>query len=88
MSSSDLNITKKVAKVGISGQKLNKNGQSPRANRQVNVFNKTAEPNVRYEAKVIKKNISNRAEALEWERKMAKKIKDNVGYRMTKHKYP
>ena len=31
-----------VVKTGISGQPLNKNGTSPRANRQVNALNKAA----------------------------------------------
>lgn len=57
-------------KTGISGQKLNKNGTSPRANSQVNKWNKNAGTN-KYEARVVKSKMRNRQQALEWEKKNA-----------------
>ena len=61
-----------VVKTGISGQKLNRNGTSPRANRQVSKLNGNGTKV--YGARVVKKNIKNRSEALEWERKNALKL--------------
>lgn len=51
-------------KVGISGQPLNKNGTSPRANKQVNALNQN-QPG-RYRAVIVEKNQSRtQAKALE-----------------------
>ena len=61
-----------VVKTGISGQKLNRNGTSPRANRQVSKLNGNGTKV--YGARVVKKNIKNRSDALEWERKNALKL--------------
>ena len=55
-----------VVKTGISGQKLNQNGSSPRANTQVNSLNKVARYK-KYDARIVKINIEGRAAALEWE---------------------
>jgi hypothetical protein len=52
-------------KFGISGQKLNKDGTSPRANKQANNLNKSASG--RYSARVLKKNLPGRKKALNWE---------------------
>ena len=41
-----------VVKTGISGQTLNKNGTSPRANTQVNKFNKLAGEDI-YDARIV-----------------------------------
>ena len=62
--------TGKMMKVGISGQTLNKNGSSPRANRQVNKLNAT-QPN-RYKPVVVEKNKS-RKQALDSEQKITDK---------------
>lgn len=58
--------TGNAVKTGISGQPLNQNGTSPRANSQVNKWNKDAGYN-KYHADVVEENIPNRAKALEWE---------------------
>jgi hypothetical protein len=55
-----------VAKVGISGQPLNKNGSSPRANIQVNLYNRRAGSQI-YAARVIEPNLPNRQAAIQWE---------------------
>jgi RHS repeat-associated protein len=63
---------KDVNKYGVSGEKLNKNGTSPRANRQVSALNKKAGYQ-RYKPEVMKKNIqgkgttSARDRILKWE---------------------
>ena len=56
-----------VVKTGISGQKLNVNQTSPRANSQVNKWNKI-EGEGKYEARIVEKDMQNRSSALEWER--------------------
>jgi len=58
--------TGELHKTGISGQELNKNGSSPRANRQVNKLNKEAGFE-KYEAKVTGTKIPGRETALEKE---------------------
>ena len=78
--------TGNVAKTGISGQPLNKNGTSPRANRQVNQFNKDAGNNI-YAARVVEPNIPDRASALDWEKKNTTRLY-REGNSMNKHKYP
>ncbi|KXH87243.1 RHS repeat-associated core domain-containing protein [Sporosarcina sp. HYO08] len=60
------NKTGKVVKVGISAQKLNKNGSSPRANRQANKWN--GKEVGRYSPVVVHKKIRGRSRALQWER--------------------
>ncbi len=75
-----------VAKVGISGQALNKNGTSPRANRQVNSFNRD-EDGYEYFAVIEESNILGRQAALEWEKDMAAKLK-SAGAQMPKHVRP
>src|SRR5690554_6080630 len=56
-------------KIGISGQPLNKNGTSPRANSQVNNWNKAAGYD-KYAANVVKTNMPGREIALNWEETM------------------
>ncbi|MBM6617228.1 pre-toxin TG domain-containing protein, partial [Bacillus suaedaesalsae] len=75
-----------VAKTGISGQPLNKNGTSPRANSQVNKWNKEVGYE-KYEADVVKPNIPNRQEALDWERENAQRLWEE-GNSMNKHQRP
>ncbi|EAG0756258.1 hypothetical protein A7X98_03155 [Listeria monocytogenes] len=57
---------KKIVKVGISASRLNKNGTSARANRQVNKWNKQAGYQ-KYHARVVKKSLKGRQKALNWE---------------------
>lgn len=56
-----------VVKTGISGQPLNENGTSPRANPQVSRLNKDA-GRPRYRARVVEPSIANRVAALDAER--------------------
>ena len=75
-----------VGKTGISGQDLNKNGSSPRANSQVNKLNKEAGYE-KYEATVVETDLENRSIALEWEENNAQKLWDE-GNSMNIHKRP
>ena len=75
-----------VVKTGISGQTLNQNGSSPRANVQVNLLNKKAGYNL-YEARVVEVDIPNRALALEWEKNNALRLWQE-GDSMILHKRP
>jgi len=75
-----------VVKTGISGQPLNKNGTSPRANSQVNKWNKEVGYD-KYEAYLVKRKLPNRQEALDWERKNAQRLWEE-GNSMNKHKRP
>ena len=59
-----------VEKVGVSGQSLNKNGTSPRANVQVNKLNK-AEGYHKYWAVVKVTGVPGRGQILIWEENMA-----------------
>jgi RHS repeat-associated protein len=60
--------SKKIVKIGISGQRLHKNGQSPRANSQANRWNRERGNQGRYKAVVVHKKIRGRSRALQWER--------------------
>ena len=62
-----------IHKYGISGQKLNKDGTSPRANSQVRQLNKPAAG--RFSARVVKQNMRGRAKALNWEKGKVKGYK-------------
>jgi hypothetical protein len=73
-------------KTGISGQRLNKNGTSPRANSQVNKWNKN-EGSIKFEAKVVKTNMLNRQEALDWEKANAMSLWKK-GNSMSRHQQP
>ncbi len=75
-----------VVKTGISGQPLNKNGTSPRANSQVNKWNK-AIGSQEYSARVVKTGISSREKALEWERENSMRLWKE-GNSMEKHRRP
>lgn len=78
--------TGKVMKTGISGQSLNSNGTSPRANRQVNSYNKVAGYD-RYGARVVISNMPGRRFALAWEKYNADRLR-GLGHPMTFHKIP
>ena len=71
-----------VVKTGISGQPLNQNGTSPRANSQVNAWGSD-----QYGARVTAPYIPNRADALSWERANATRLW-NEGNSMSKHVRP
>ena len=75
-----------VVKTGISGQPLNKNGTSPRANTQVNKLNKLAGEDL-YDARIVIKDMPDRVTALEWEKENALKLWED-GNSMSIHKRP
>jgi hypothetical protein len=75
-----------VVKTGINGQALNKNGTSPRANRQVNALN-VAAGNTTCAARVVITRMLGRRNALEWERENALRLWE-AGNSMEIHKYP
>ena len=75
-----------VGKTGISGQPLNKNGTSPRANQQVNKLNKEAGAEV-WKADVVETNMPGRAAAKEWEQANTNRLYD-AGNSMDLHKRP
>ncbi|RFU62578.1 hypothetical protein [Bacillus sp. V59.32b] len=77
---------KRIVKVGISGGKLNKNGSSPRANGQVNKWNKQAGYK-KYSARVVKRNIRGRERALNWERGRSIAVR-KAGGKMYRHSRP
>lgn len=64
-----------VKKTGISGQKLNADGSSPRANKQVNKLNKQAGQQGQYAADVKETNIPGREAALDAERAATAELK-------------
>jgi RHS repeat-associated protein len=63
-----------VKKTGISGQELNKDGSSPRANSQVNAINKAEGAN-KVEASVKETNIPGREAALKSEQQATNQLK-------------
>ena len=75
-----------VVKTGISGQPLNKNGTSPRANSQVYKWNRDAGSQV-YSARIVKTNMLGRAKALEWERENSIRLWKE-GNSMERHRRP
>ena len=78
--------TGKVAKTGISGRPLNKNGSSTRANIQVNAFNKEV-GYPKYAARIVMTGMPNRMVALEWEAENANRLRAE-GHPMDRHRYP
>lgn len=76
-----------IAKVGISGRPLNKNGTSPRANSQVNKWNKAGD-GYHYWARVEVSGVKGRKKILEWEKRRAKGIRERTGKKMPKHERP
>jgi hypothetical protein len=75
-----------VVKNGISGQELNKNGTSPRANEQVNDWNK-AEGRDRYEAEITHTKIKGRRAAKVIEQEQTNRHHRN-GHTLRLHKRP
>lgn len=75
-----------VKKTGISGQKLNKDGSSPRANSQVNSLNKT-ENTDKYEASVKETNIPGRQAALNSEQAATNRL-DAEGHSLARQCKP
>ena len=75
-----------VVKTGISGQDLNKNGDSPRANRQVNEWNE-AEGFERYDARVVETKIPGRPAAKVREQLATDRLFD-AGHTLSRQTYP
>lgn len=78
--------TGNVVKTGISGQPLNANGSSPRANPQVNYWNQQDGAG-KYAARVVETNIPGRAAALEVEKVATKQLR-NAGHDLKKQILP
>jgi hypothetical protein len=78
--------TGKVSKTGISGQKLNIDGSSPRANRQVNAHNLKAGYD-KYEARVVEKNIPGRKKAKRREQIATNRLHEQ-GHPLDLQRYP
>ena len=76
-----------VKKVGVSGQKLNQNGSSPRANSQVNRANRSRPANNQVEGRVRRTNVPSRRQILEWERQQAE-LRRSQGHSMDMHTRP
>ena len=74
-----------VMKYGISGQPLNKNGTSPRANKQVNLLNKGGGG---YSCTVLVTCLSGRQAALDWEVGMVTQYKTIFGVQPPLQKQP
>ena len=78
-----------VVKTGVSGGAENKNGSSPRANKQVNTWNKDPNSNKTYSAKIVKRvpeGPGARETILNWERQNANKNRSTLD--PAKHKTP
>lgn len=75
-----------VVKTGISGQPLNQNGTSPRANAQVNAWNKAEGPGT-YAARIGPTDMPGRTAALNWERSNVNRLRD-MKHSLAKHKRP
>ena len=69
-----------VFKYGICGRRLTKDGSSPRANEQVNLFNRLAGW-ARYIAKILLTGISGRKKAEEIEEEYISEFKKKYGSR-------
>ena len=78
--------TNDVVKTGLSGQPLNKDGSSPRANTQVNKLNKES-GYPKYDSRVVITGIPDRVQGLQKESENALRLK-NEGNSMSIHKRP
>lgn len=78
-----------VVKTGISGQKLNADGSSPRANVQVNALNRkeNRSPYNAYKSRVVMRDMPTRADALEWEKENSRRL-ISEGNSMVHHQRP
>jgi RHS repeat-associated protein len=75
-----------VVKNGLSGQPLNQNGTSPRANTQVSKFNRLEGAST-YDARVTASGIPGRQKGLECEADQSQQLRD-AGNSMSKHQRP
>ena len=81
-----IKATQDVVKNGISGQKLSKNGTSPRANPQVKEFNEEAGACV-YDSRITKTGLPGRRKATAHEVEHSQELRA-AGHSMSKHKRP
>ena len=65
-----------VMEFGISGQKLKQNGESPRIDQKLKTKYKN---NPNYKGEILKKNMENRKNGLDWERKQVEDYKATHG---------
>ena len=78
--------TGEVAKTGISGRPLNKDGTSPRANTQVNALNRQ-EGSGTYSARVVEKGLPGRQAALKAEQNATKMLREE-GHKLREQQRP
>lgn len=69
-----------VLKYGISGRPLNKDGTSPRANEQVNLFNRVVGW-ARFFANILLTGIPGRRQAEEWENEYIENYHRQYGHK-------
>lgn len=81
--------TGNVVKTGISGQRLNADGSSPRANVQVNALNRKENRNAynAYRSRVVMRDMPTRADALKWEKENSRRL-ISEGNSMVHHQRP
>ena len=80
-----------VAKTGISGQPLNQNGTSPRANKQANAWNNEPNNSGRYQVEikvVFPAGPGARTAAKEWEAQNAVQLRSQGQLDPARHTYP
>ncbi|MEW6535501.1 MAG: hypothetical protein AB1454_07750 [Candidatus Auribacterota bacterium] len=65
-----------ILEYGVSGQKLNKNGTSPRVGQKIRIKYSNVS---NYSGSVIEKNLKNRQEALTWEQQKVSEYKALTG---------
>ena len=75
-----------VAKTGISGRPLNQDGTSPRANTQVNAFNREAGSG-KYSARIVEIDTPGRQAALKAEQDATNRLR-NEGHSLNRQKRP
>ena len=75
-----------VVKTGISGRPLNVDGTSPRANTQVNAFNRQEGAGI-YSARIVETDIPGRQAALKAEKAASERLRSE-GYKLTKQQRP
>ena len=81
--------TGNVVKTGISGQRLNADGSSSRANVQVNALNRKENRNAynAYRSRVVMRDMPTRADALKWEKENSRRL-ISEGNSMVHHQRP
>jgi RHS repeat-associated protein len=75
-----------VVKTGISGQPLNQNGTSQRANAQVNAWNNAEGPGT-YAARIGPTDVPGRTAALRWEQQNVNRLA-RTNHSLAKHRLP